>query len=73
MNDIYMEAGIIGQKDKSGRAFAFSIGEGVSALKTKSHVMRFVFYYLTALKIDGASDMQIEKEAMRMTLSYTHC
>lgn len=73
VNDIYREAGIIGQKDKSGRAFAFSIGEGVSALKTKSHVMRYVFYYLTALKIDGASDTQIEKEAMRMTLSYTHC
>lgn len=71
VDDLYREAGIIGRKDKSGRAFAFSIGEGISSLKKKSHVMRYVFYYLTALKIEGASDKEIEKEAKRMTLSYT--
>ena len=71
VEDLYREAGIIGRNDKSGRAFAFSIGEGISSLKKKSHVMRYVFYYLTALKIEGASDRQIENEAKRMTLSYT--
>ena len=30
----------------------------------------FICYYLTALKMDGASDREIEKEAERMTLSY---
>ncbi len=70
VEDLYKEAGIIGQKDKYGRALAFSVGEGVSSLKKKSHVMKYVFYYLTALKIEGASDREIEREARRMALSY---
>ena len=49
---------------------AQSIAEGVRVVITKRHVIRFVGYYLTALKIDGASDKAIEKEAERMTLSY---
>ena len=71
VDDLYREAGIIGITDKVGKALAFSIGEAVSSLKTKSHVMKYVFYYLTALKMNGASDREIEGEAERMTTSYT--
>ena len=58
------------------RAIAEAFGIGlmnvylVSSLKKKSHVMKYVFYYLTALKIEGASDREIEREARRMALSY---
>lgn len=56
--------------DDADRAFACSVGEGVSSLRTKRHVMGYVFQYLTALKRSGASDRKIEKEAERMCSSY---
>lgn len=68
--DLGKGAGIIGKGDKAGRALAESVAEGVKVIITKRHVMRFVCYYLTALKIEGASDSEIKKEAERMTLSY---
>ena len=68
--DLGNGANVIGLSDKAGKAFAQSIAEGVRVVITKRHVIRFVGYYLTALKIDGASDKAIEKEAERMTLSY---
>ena len=70
VEDLGEGAGIIGTHDKVGRALAQSVAEGVKVIVTKQHVIRFICYYLTALKMDGASDREIEKEAERMTLSY---
>ena len=67
VSELYGEAKLLDGADK---ALALSVGEGISSLRTKSHVMGYVFFYLTALKMNGASDREIEKEAERMRLSY---
>ena len=56
--------------DESDKSLAYAIAEGVSALRTKSHAMGFVFCYLTAMKKDGHSEMEIEKKAEELLLSY---
>ena len=68
VSELYGEAKLLEGEDK---ALALSVGEGISALRTKSHAMGYVFFYLTALKIGGASDREIEREAERMRLSYS--
>lgn len=67
VSELYGEAKLLDGADK---ALALSVGEGISSLRTKSHAMGYVFFYLTALKMNGASDREIEKEAERMRLSY---
>ena len=67
VSDLYSEASLL---DGADRALALSVGEGISSLRTKSHALGYVFYYLTALKMNGATDSEVRKEAERMHLSY---
>ena len=67
ITELHEEANLLEGADK---ALALSVCEGISSLNTKSHALGYVFFYLTALKMNGASDNAVEKEAERMRLSY---
>ncbi len=69
LSDLDREAGYLDIIDRESSAFAESVAEGVMVIRTKRHIIRFVGYYLTALKIAGASDREIEREAERMASS----
>ena len=70
IKDLSDEARDIWKDDAVGRSLAYAIAEGVSALRIKSHAMRFVFCYLTAMKRNGRSEKEIERKAEEMLLSY---
>ena len=67
ITELHDEARLLEGADK---ALALSVCEGISSISTKSHAMGYVFFYLTALKMNGASDNVVQKEAERMRMSY---
>ena len=67
ITELHDEAKLLDGADK---VLALSVCEGISSLHTKSHALGYVFFYLTALKMNGASDNAVKKEAERMRLSY---
>ena len=67
VTELHGEASLLEGSDK---ALALSVCEGISSLATKRHALGYVFFYLTALKMNGASDSAVRKEAERMRLSY---
>lgn len=70
IDDLSEDARDIWKDDEVGKSLAYAIAEGVSALRIKSHAMRFVFCYLTAMKKNGRSEKEIEKKAEELLISY---